>query len=757
MFFQSKLLTLITTLPLLMATQTVYSQNLTLGDETNKIIISPDDLAVRWNDITVNSPSLVVNGKTQTSTKIINNSNNQAEWSLLPSKLKVTARLSEQALEITFSVPQKTAIKRGHPLTLSWFDLPQEETETLYLPFSEGMRIPTNNNNWANYLEENYSTANTTQDLKMPFWVTKQKAKTISYHLVNPTNNILSFVNAQSHVDMFAEHQFTELNQAQPFKVRITLGDSWIDGAKQYRQWRIDNNQATTLSKQIELNPQVEKLIGASQVYLFGKGLISIEDVADWWGLKQWYFEQTDLVIPSNAVKELKSLRKGKNQLYRYHKQLLVDSINNSLSGKYSTPIPSLANNTIAAQYQSAQQQKLWLNKYASKYLIASEHWGQALSTEMITNLKKAGLKNLWLGLDNWMPAFYQPQVVDRAKQEGYLVATYDSYNTAIPRGLNDGWLTAQLPTPIREQCAIELMSGQKKKGFRDNGYYLNPNCQLDYVKQRVKDIIKFGRFNSLFIDVDATAMAREDYRDGSSENDMLSAFNERMNWIATQNDIVLGSEDGNSLTTSGIAFAHGLETVGFGWTDKDMKYNHQSPYFLGRWYPEQKPEFFFKSAKVKEPYKTLLFSPQFRIPLYQVVFHDEVINSHHWHSDSLKFSDVQTERDLISMLYNTPPMVHLTRDEANSPTSRRLKVLQHYQQGYQPIHEQLWDKQLIDFKWLDKFGQVQQTTFSDSSSITANFTANTVIFAGRKLPAYSIHAKLSNGQTVKWTANSNR
>ncbi|NOH71696.1 glycosyl hydrolase [Vibrio pectenicida] len=757
MFFQSKLLTLIITLPLLMTTQTVYSQNLTLGDDTNKIIISPGDLAVRWNGITVNSPSLVVNGKTQTSTKIINNSNNQAEWALLPSKLKVTARLTEQALEITFSIPQKPAIKRGHPLTLSWFDLPQEETEILYLPFSEGMRIPTNNNNWANYLEENYSKANTTQDLKMPFWVTKQRAKTISYHLVNPTNNTLSFVNAQSHVDMFAEHQFTELNQAQPFKVRITLGDSWIDGAKQYRQWRIDNNQATTLSKQIELNPQVEKLIGASQVYLFGKGLISIEDVADWWGLKQWYFEQTALIIPSNAIKELKSLQKGKNQLNRYHKQLLVDSINNSLSGKYSTPIPSLANNTIAAQYQAAQQQKLWLNKHASKYLIVSEHWGQALSTEMITNLKKAGLKNLWLGLDNWMPAFYQPQVVDRAKREGYLVATYDSYNTAIPRGLNDGWLTAQLPTPMREQCAIELMSGQKKKGFRDNGYYLNPNCQLDYVKQRVTDIIKFGRFNSLFIDVDATAMAREDYRDGSSENDMLSAFNERMNWMATQNDIVLGSEDGNSLTTSGIAFAHGLETVGFGWTDKDMKYNHQSPYFLGRWYPEQKPEFFFKSAKVKEPFKTLLFSPQFRIPLYQVVFHDEVINSHHWHSDSLKFSDVQTERDLISMLYNTPPMVHLTRDEANSPTSRRLKVLQHYQQGYQPIHEQLWDKQLTDFKWLDKFGQVQQTTFSDGSSITANFTADTVVVADSKIPAYSMLARLSNGQTINWTANPNQ
>ena len=66
--------------------------------------------------------------------------------------------------------------------------------------------------------------------------------------------------------------------------------------------------------------------------------------------------------------------------------------------------------------------------------------------------------------------------------------------------------------------------------------------------------------------------MAREDYRDGSSENDMLEAFNQRMDWIAKQDGLVLGSEDGNSLTTRGIAFAHGLETVGFGWTDNEMK-----------------------------------------------------------------------------------------------------------------------------------------------------------------------------------------
>lgn len=369
----------------------------------------------------------------------------------------------------------------------------------------------------------------------------------------------------------------------------------------------------------------------------------------------------------------------------------------------------------------------------------------------MVSNLNKAGLNQLWLGFDNWMPAFYQPNAVELAKQSGYLVGTYDSYNTAIPAKLNDNWLTAQLPTPIRDTCAIEMADGSLKKGFRGNGFYLNPNCHLDYVKQRALDIMRLGHFNSLFLDVDATAMAREDYRDNTSESHMLSAFNNRMQWLSEQPDLVLGSEDGNSLTTKGIAFAHGLETVGFGWTDKDMKENSQSPYYLGRWYPDHKPDFFFKPAEVKEPYKSLLFSPQYRIPLYQTVFHDEVINTHHWHSDSLKFTNVKANRDLTAMLYNTPAMVHLTRDEALSSSSPRLKALKHYQDGFEPIHKQLWDKTLVDFAWLDNSGTVQQTVFDDGSKIIANFSDQAFNQKGVSVAATSIKAVLSNGQVVEW------
>ncbi|WP_286300988.1 glycoside hydrolase [Vibrio apostichopi] len=732
---------------------------LTNTNNSNTVSISTKTLAIDWNDLSVNSAALTVDRQPQKVTHLVTDSKTKASWTLMPSGINVKAELKQGDLLVQFTLPSNTQVKRDQPIELAWFDLAEQQTQTLFLPFSEGMRVPTNNKQWANYLIDNHSGSNTTQDLKMPFWTVQQNDQFISYQMINPTNNQLLFSNASSDmssdkktkIDMSVSHQFTALNQSQPFTVRIKLGNSWLDGAKQYRDWRIDHGLSESLVDKQKRNSDVSKLIGASHVYLFGKDPLSIQDVNDWWGLKAWYFEDSQLNISNEAKRELSPLSKGKDWFSQYHKQLLLDSISQSLQGLYPIATPTLADNTIKAQHTAAQHKKNWLIKHASSYLNAPDTWGQALSSDMVSNLNKAGLNKLWLGFDNWMPAFYQPNAVELAKQSGYLVGTYDSYNTAIPAKSNDNWLTAQLPKPIRETCAIELADGSLKKGFRGNGFYLNPNCNLDYVKQRALDIMRFGHFNSLFLDVDATAMAREDYRDNTNELDMLSAFNNRMQWLSEQPDLVLGSEDGNSLTTKGIAFAHGLETVGFGWTDKDMKENRKSPYYLGRWYPDHKPDFFFKSAKVKEPYKSLLFSPQYRIPLYQAVFHDEVINTHHWHSDSLKFTNVKANRDLTAMLYNTPAMVHLTRDEALSSSSPRLNALKHYQDGFEPIHEQLWDKALVDFIWLDKSGKVQQTLFDDGSKIIANFSDQAFHQNGVDVAATSIKAVLSNGQVVEW------
>jgi len=146
----------------------------------------------------------------------------------------------------------------------------------------------------------------------------------------------------------------------------------------------------------------------------------------------------------------------------------------------------------------------------------------------------------------------------------------------------------------------------------------------------------------------------------------------------------------------------------------------------------------------VKQPYRPVEFDPRYRLPLYQAVFHDAIVSSHHWNYDNLKFSDVQTTRSLLSQLYNTAPMFHLSR----ATLTARLPAIKRADAAFRPLHQALWDKALTDFRWLDRDGWVQQTTFSDGSTLTANFSAQP--FAG--VAAHSLRAKLADGRTFDVT-----
>lgn len=727
------------------------AQPIELTANNQRVSIVPETMQINWNGLSINDNALKINHQTNSDYRLLSQHANQASWQVLPTGIRLDAKLVDDVLQLTLIPADTSQISRDHPLVVDWFELDEQKVDSLLLPLSEGMRIPVNHATWANFLADSYSGSNTTHGLKMPFWSAEQEGRFINYHLLSPINNQLTFSNRQGRVDMALNHHFTPLNSEQPLRVNISIGDDMLSGAKQYRAWRKAQHLADPLSAKVARNPEVKKLIAANHIYLFGTSPLSIQDVKNWWGLNEWYTKKSGLPLSDEAKKELALLSQSQGWFSVYHKQLLLDELHASLTKKFPVPHPNLQDNTIATQYQMAQARKSWLIQQAGQYLVAPSQWGQALSHDMLNIFQKAGLTHLWLGFDNWMPSFYHPEVIDKAKQLGYLVGVYDSYNTAIAQGVNEGWLTALLPDAMRTDCAIEKANGDKQTGFRGNGYYLNPNCHFDYVKQRIIDIARYGRFNSLFLDVDGTSMVREDYRDNSSQTEALSAYNQRLEWISQQTSLVLGSEDGNALTSKGMTFAHGLETVGFGWVDPDMTKNKHSKYYLGRWFPNHKPEYFFKPAQVKEPYRSLLFSPQYRVPLYQAVFHDEIINGHHWHSDSLKFSDVKAYRDLTAMLYNTPAMVHITRDEALSVNSPRIKALQHYQAGYAPLHKALWNKALTDFTWLNQFGTVQQATYSDGSIIVANFTQQSVKYGKSNIEPLAIYAQLSDGTRLEW------
>lgn len=55
---------------------------------------------------------------------------------------------------------------------------------------------------------------------------------------------------------------------------------------------------------------------------------------------------------------------------------------------------------------------------------------GKADGTDIIKEMKTAGIDNAWIGLPNWEQGYMQPDFVTEAKKMGYLVGPYDSYHS---------------------------------------------------------------------------------------------------------------------------------------------------------------------------------------------------------------------------------------------------------------------------------------------------------------------------------------
>ena len=112
---------------------------------------------------------------------------------------------------------------------------------------------------------------------------------------------------------------------------------------------------------------------------------------------------------------------------------------------------------------------------------------------------------------------------------------------------------------------------------------------------------------------------------------------------------------------------------------------------------------------------------------------------------------DVKNNKDPTNKLFHSPAMVHLNRENGQTPSSRRIKELMHYQLAFKPIHQQLWNKQLTNFVWLDESGEVQRTSFSDGSQITANFSNTAFKLKSSVIKAHSIYAEIKGISPFTW------
>nr|WP_315418286.1 glycoside hydrolase [uncultured Pseudomonas sp.] len=638
----------------------------------------------------------------------------QASWHWDDGAFRVSASLEQRDLKLTLRAraPGKLTILQQPASALG---------KGLMWPLAEGHYVPADNAVWKAFLLEQ-GDFNTTQDLSLPLWGLDHGRFTLNWLLTNPYNNRLRW---QSGMALSVAHEFTALDPDAPMTLLLHLGEADpLAGAKRYRQWLVEQGRYEPLADKLRNTPEAEKLLGASHVYLWGNDLLGPEDVRDWPLLVKVLRGHE---LEGRLDKEAAQVLAQTGTLDRYQKSVLLRGFNAAINQKarqtwLATDEPDMLK--LAEGYGVLRGELAMA--FAGALSDSPEAWGSTLSAKTVQALQDAGLKRLLLTLgEGWEGGLWHPEAIQAGVNAGYLMAPYDSYETALSTTENPDWTTAHLGSKAYRDCAIVLKDGTFKTGFQQSGHYTDPRCVRPLLEARVKAVQAKAGFNAWFLDAYATSMLFDSYRDGAP---MTQAQNAEGNvdasrWLNTALKLPAGSEDGNAVTAQGILFAHGMQTPVIGWGDRQMTQDKQSPYYVGNWYPPEQPTVFFKAVPLNEPFRTVYFAPTMRLPLYQAVFHGSVITTHHWLFDSLKLTNVQAENELTQLLYNVPPLYHLSA----STIEQRLPLIQRQDRFFRPLHQRLATQAMTGFRWLTADRQVQETTFADGTRLVADFAARSV------------------------------
>ena len=679
-------------------------------------------------------------------------------WKFPERSLTVRFALVGESLSVEFI---QDSLK-GDASSLTWPVIDDFQSLRAYiLPFFEGSYVPKDDGIWRDFLCER-GPINTTAGLSMPFLGLDLADRTLTYILTHPFNNQIHFSKTSTAaLGMKVSHAFTPNWERKTYGLRISLGaTSPVAPAKQYRQYLMENAEFVSFAEKIERVPEAKKLLGAAHIYLWGGKLLSEYDVTDW---KKF---ATRLSGNGTLAKQVWT------QLNTEAQEIVRDITQSDYSANYSRRVVSRA---ISEQLEkpdfydasvwtgispSPETEKLisrdgstlslpeiyrrnCLLFYAafSDVLRHPDMWGDGLSVKLLERFAESGLDRLWLGVDSWQDGFRHPTAVAKAKELGYLIGPYDSYHSIHHPNEKDTWETAQFDLSLYENGAIVNADGKKNRGFKKKGYHLSPLVAQPYVEDRVNGIVAQmpTDFNSWFIDCDAYGELFDDYS-ASHPATQLDDMNARLNriaWVRDTHKMVVGSEGGSAYSASTIHFAHGMTVPVIGWGDPDMKIK-TSPYYVGGYWPPEGPAIHIKQVPLKPNYLYHYYDPRFRLPLYQIVFHDSVIATHHWGSGSLKFENAIETLALLESLYNVPPLYHLNIEEF----SKHEAWIKQYYAFFSPLHRQIGGQTMTDFEWLSDDKQVQRTEFGDTVELFANFGTESFEYAGVVIPPRSVAAR---------------
>jgi hypothetical protein len=319
------------------------------------------------------------------------------------------------------------------------------------------------------------------------------------------------------------------------------------------------------------------------------------------------------------------------------------------------------------------------------------------------------------LGINRILWSNRKPPEVIKAMNEmgGILTSRYDIYQDLMDpqivkdklRGVHPDWTQAAWPDDIMLDAKGEPLQGWRVRGKDGQMYPCGVLCDkqaLKYTEQRVPAELKTHPYRCRFIDTTTASPWRECYnpKHPMTRSDSRHWKMELLRYMSEQMKLVTGSETGHDAAVPYVHYFEGMLSLG--------------PYRV----PDAGRNMSRIWNEVPEQVAKFQLGHKYRLPLWELVYHDCVVAQWYWGDYNNKLPALWQKRDLFNILYGTAPMFMFDRSlwEQNK---------EHFAQSYKNICEvtrAVGYAEMTDHQFLTPDRDVQQTKFANGVIVTVNF-----------------------------------
>jgi len=359
--------------------------------------------------------------------------------------------------------------------------------------------------------------------------------------------------------------------------------------------------------------------------------------------------------------------------------------------------------------------EKLKKNPNIRRLFGAPDVWGNA-TLAFAQEAKAAGVDKM---LIHGRSSAEQMQGINAL---GYLTSEYDNYTDILPveEGKEVDSHHDHLP-----DAAVRLASGQRMTAWLtwDKKTQFMKRCPALWVRTAqivVPKVLKDFPFIGRFIDVTTAEGLYECY----DEKHPLTRSQKRQCGVellsyVRANGLVVGGEHGIWWAVPVLDYIEGMMSGGYAsWPAGHLIH------------PKSKEEEFTNPWGGKmggkagwEAYEKWGIGHEWRVPLWELVFHDCIVSTWYW-GDASDFllqaaPEVTPKKDAFNILYGTIPL--LWADTNGSWRNAREVFLRTYRNTCK-LHETIAGTEMLSHEFLTPDHAVQRTRFSDGTVVIVNF-----------------------------------